>query len=89
MKMHDPSLQWGPLQTRKRADSVYCQGTFQESWSHVVRWGKNTCMTMNEMLAFGIEINTCRCVDAYVRVRAPTHSPVMCLLACSQTVSEK
>lgn len=55
----------------------------------MVRWGKNTCMTMNEMLAFGIEINTCRCVDAYVRVRAPTHSPVMCLLACSQTVSEK
>lgn len=45
-------------------------------------------MTMNEMLAFGIEINTCGCVGAYVRVRAPTHVPVLCLLACSRTVSE-
>lgn len=89
MKNHDPSLQWGLLQTRKQTDSVYCQGMFQGSWSHVVRWGKKTCMTMNEMLAFGIEINTCRCVGAHVRVRALTHVPVMCLLACSRTVSEK
>lgn len=75
MKMHDPSLQWGPLQTRKRADSVYCQGTVQGSWSHVVRWGKKTCMTMNEMLAFGIEIihvgvwvPMCVCVHLHMRL---------------------
>lgn len=77
----------------KQTCSVYCQGTFKGSWSHVVRWGKKTCMTMHEMLAFGIEINTCRCVNAYVRVcvrvRALTHVPVICLLACPQTVSEK
>lgn len=50
-------------------------------------------MTMHEVLAFGIEINTCRCVNAYVRVCVPvhalTHVPVICLLACPQTVSEK
>lgn len=48
-------------------------------------------MTMHEVLAFGIEINTCRCVNACVRVcvRALTHVPVICLLACPQTVSEK
>lgn len=57
----------------------------------MVRWGKKTCMTMHEMLAFGIEINTCRCVNAYVRVRvcALTHVPVIRLLPCPQTVSEK
>lgn len=55
----------------------------------MVKWGKKTCMNMHEVLVFGIEINTCKCVDAYVCVHILTHMLVIRLLACSQTVSEK
>ena len=52
---------------------MYCQGTFKGSWSHMVKWGKKTCMNMHEVLVFGIEINTCKCVDAYVCARIYSH----------------
>lgn len=55
----------------------------------MVKWGKKTCMNMHEMQVFGIEMNTCRCVDAYVCVHIFIHRPVIRLLAGPQTVSEK
>lgn len=40
----------------------------------MVKWGKKTYVNMHEMLVFGIEIDTCRGVDAYVCVHMLTNS---------------